>query len=928
MTNRRRIAFTAAGALVLLLAFLAAVPLLFRDRVVARVKAQVDGSVEARVDWSSAGLTLVRSFPNLALRLDDLVVTGVDRFEGDTLVSVQRFRLVLDAWSVVRSVRGGEPIIVRSIDMTRPDVRLVVLEDGAANWDITGSDPAVDDRDARPLSLKLRKLEIRDGAFSMDNREAGLNASLVGVRQSLRGDFGASTFTIATRTHADAVSVRFAGVPYLAGVRLDIDADVDADLAAGRYTIRRNELRLNDLVLAVTGIVTTAADSVGIDVAFNSPRSEFAEILSLLPAIYTRDFATIQTSGTMSVAGNVRGGYGPDRFPALALRAQVENGTFRYPDLPLPAEGIFLDLSIENPGGDIDSTTVNLDRIRVVIGGEPVEGSFVMRTPVSDPDIAFRLTGRADLADVGRTIKLADVERMAGVVTADASMRARLSHLEERQYDRVSADGTVSVTQFVMAGSELPHDVFIEDALLRLTPQHAELASFNGRIGASDIALTGQLDNLVGFLLRDGDLRGQARLTSKVLDLNEWRSDDAARAIPVPGRIDFTLDAAVARLAFDELDIRDARGSLRVHDQRLTLDGFSMNMLGGAVAMTGYYETTQPDRPTFDMDLRMTELDVPSAFAGLGSVQAFAPVARYASGTVSADVRMTGALGLDMAPVYSGLTGRGTFEAMGLSLEGFPALAQLADVLKVEQLRSPSIEGVTSTFEIHDGRMHVRPFNVRMGEMGMHVSGSNGIDQTLQYTLVLDLPRSVLGAEANRAITGLVAQTARAGLDLQAAERVSMGVQLGGTVGNPSVTPEFRGTAGSALAGVEQGLRDEAARRVDSVEQRADSAAAEARRRAQEQAERLVAEAEQRAAAIRAEARVLAESVRTEGYEQADALVERASGPVARAAARTAADRLRRETDERANRIISEADARADQLVAEARRRADDGAGG
>ena len=44
----------------------------------------------------------------------------------------------------------------------------------------------------------------------------------------------------------------------------------------------------------------------------------------------------------MSVSGRVRGAYGPSDFPALAIRAQVQGGAFRHPDLPLPTRDIAL----------------------------------------------------------------------------------------------------------------------------------------------------------------------------------------------------------------------------------------------------------------------------------------------------------------------------------------------------------------------------------------------------------------------------------------------------------------------------------------------------------------------------------------------------------------------------------------------------------
>jgi hypothetical protein len=922
MKDRRRIALVAAGAVVLVLATLAAFPLLFRDRVVALVKAQVDSAVDARVDWGGTHLTLLRTFPNLTLRLDDVAVTGVGAFEGDTLVSAARFALVLDAWSLLRGLRGRDAFVIRSIELDRPAVHLLVLEDGSANWAITRptEEPAEPGRD---IALRLRKLEVRNGSIRVENRQSDLAASVAGLNQTLRGDFAAGAFTLRAVTNADAVSLRFAGVPYLAGVRLGIDADVTVDNVAGIVTLNDNEFRLNELLLTGTGSFSTAGDSSSLDIAFASPRTAFRDILSLVPAIYARDFAALQTSGSMAVEGRVAGGYGNGLFPALSIRATVEDGMFRYPDLPLPAEGIRFDMTVENPGGDIDSTVVRLEQLRVVIGGEPITGSFTMRTPVSDPDISFRLAGRADLADVARTVRFEDMERMAGIITADAAMRARMSHLEQGRYEQVSAEGGITVAQLVLEGMELPHALLIEEAALRLTPRHAELSTFRGRIGSSDITLAGELDNLIGFLLRADDLRGRARLASSFFDLNEWRSDDAMQAIIVPGRIDFELDAAVERLAFNELDIRDARGRLRVRDRRVALDGFRMAMLGGAVAVDGFYETvTGAERPAFDVHVRMTDVDVPTTFASINTVRAFAPVARYATGSVSADVRLTGELEQDMMPVFGGLSGRGTFEAIRLALEDFPPLTGLASLVRVEQLRNPTLEGVQSTFEIRDGRMHVRPFDVRAGEFTMSVAGSNGFDQSLDYALVLRLPRAVLGVEADRAITGLVSQAGRVGVELQRMETISLGVQLGGSVNAPTFGTTLVSTTDSRVDAIEQGLRDEAARRVDAAGERVDSAATEARRRAQAEAERAIAEAEQRADAIRAEARDAAEKVRQEGYAQADALVERASGAVARAAARTAADRLRREADQNADRITREADARADALVAEARRRA------
>jgi len=120
MKKRTKVLIAIGILFVLPIVAIAVVPIVFRDRIVARVKAEINRSIEARVDWRDVGLGLFRNFPNLTLSLDDLTVAGTKRFAGDTLARVGRVQVVLDLASVVGSVRRGAPIIVRAVDVDRP----------------------------------------------------------------------------------------------------------------------------------------------------------------------------------------------------------------------------------------------------------------------------------------------------------------------------------------------------------------------------------------------------------------------------------------------------------------------------------------------------------------------------------------------------------------------------------------------------------------------------------------------------------------------------------------------------------------------------------------------------------------------------------------------------------------------------------------
>jgi hypothetical protein len=899
----------AVGTLILLVvALLFVLPLLFRDRIAQRVKTEVNRSLDARVDWRDAGLTFFRDFPNLTLTLDDLAAANVGRFQGDTLAAVRHLRVVLDLASVLGNVMSGSQIIVRAVELDRPRLRLIKLEDGTANWDITKKTPETAQpqaKAARPVAISLRRFQITDAAVAFDNRQAKLKASLSGFDQSLSGDFSRDLVGIQTKADADTVSVTFAGIPYLNRVQLGLTADIQADLAKKAFTLKDTELRLNDLKLGVAGSANAAGKNTGLDLAFKAPSTNFRTILSLVPAVYAHDFQKVKTAGTIAVDGRVKGEYGDSAFPSLALNARVDNAAFQYPDLPLPARDIMMDLSITNPGGSADATVVRLQKFHLRIGRNPVDASLVLRTPLSDPDVDARVAGKVDLADVRRTMKLEGIDQLAGTVAADAAVRTRMSYVDTKQYAKVAASGTVDVADLTVKGKDLPKPLAIQEASLRLAPERAELRSFNGSIGRSDVQATGTLENLLGYMLRDDVLRGSATVRSNRFDLNEWKSGESdLQVIPVPPRIDFGLDATVAELTYDKLKMTNAHGHLRVKDQRVTLEDFRMNTLGGEIGLTGFYETTNLAKPTFDVGLKLAKVDIPAAFQAFTTVQMLAPVAKYAVGTMSTDLRVNGALGKNMMPLFPGLSGGGTVQTSSLDLKDFPPLQKVVDLTKLRFLDNPGLDALRAAFQIRDGRLFVQPFDVKLGGTTMNVSGSNGLDQSLQYTLGLRVPRSLMGGAANSAIAGLVSKAGAAGIDLTAAPEIGLGIQLGGTVTNPSVKADVSSVASSVQEGAQKALQQAAAQKVDSAGMR------------------LVQEAEQRAAGIRQEAQTLADKVKREGYQQADSLTAKATNPLLKVAAGTAADQLRKQADEKAAGIISEANKRADDLVAEARQKA------
>src|ERR1044071_9612810 len=98
---------------VILLIILVSVPFLFKGKIMAKIKEETNKNLNAKVDFSDAGLSLIRNFPNLSLSISNLSVINMEPFAGDTLVYSKSLDITIDLMSVI----SGDQIKIRKVSV-------------------------------------------------------------------------------------------------------------------------------------------------------------------------------------------------------------------------------------------------------------------------------------------------------------------------------------------------------------------------------------------------------------------------------------------------------------------------------------------------------------------------------------------------------------------------------------------------------------------------------------------------------------------------------------------------------------------------------------------------------------------------------------------------------------------------------------------
>lgn len=872
-------------------------PLLLRGKIGDIVKREANAMLAARLDFEKLDISLLRNFPNASLNLKGLTLVGTDRFEGDTIVAARRITVVVNLMSLV----GDEGFEVRKIILASPALHAHKLADGAVNWDVMKPSEPADTtaaEESAPSSFRLsvRDFRLTDAVIRYEDDSTGMELRTAPLSLRLSGDMSAESTQLDLDLLAGGVDFTQGGVPLLHDAELALDAEIDADLAEKRFTFSRNTLRLNAIEMRLDGWVQQVGDALAMDVSAGCSEVRFKDLLSLIPAFYKHEFRSLAASGELSMELWARGQMHGAQLPAFELKTEVHNGSFQYSSLPKAVTDINIAAKVSNAGGELDKTEVEISEFGLKMAGNSLSATGYATNLMSDPTFRATLSGRVDLGAIREVYPLEKGIDLAGRIAASMKLSGRMSDVESGRYERISASGSLVVEQLGLHVQQLP-EVFIRRAAATISPQAMTLGEFGVTVGGSDLSATGQLTGYLGYLMRGEQLAGRLYVKSDLLDLNEIRAAvpaDAeaesaeaekpaeevaaapAQAIVVPKNLNLSLNAELKKVLFEKMVITDIAGEMSVAGGTLSLDRLGLQLFDGKASASGRYSTAaDPAHPTLSLAASIAKASFPRTFEEIEAVRQLAPIFEKASGDYSLSIDMRTTLDAAMSPDLMSLTAQGELSSENVSVEGVEAFDKLADLLKNDKLRRIEARDLKIRFSIKDGRVTTEPFDLKMGDVNVNMSGTTGLDRTIDYTAKVTLPAGVGG------VLGAV------------------NVGIGGTFTSPKITLGVQET-------VEQVVSNVVSEQIDNLTGGRGGLLSD--------------DTQTRAAALREEAQRAGEKLVEAAETQRQKLVDAAAkkGTLAKIAAEAAGDALVDEAKKQSKALLEEAEKQIQKLMQEA----------
>jgi hypothetical protein len=531
--------------------------------------------------------------------------------------------------------------------------------------------------------------------------------------------------------------------------------------------------------------------------------------------------ANVQAKGNLSVVTDKQ--QGP--FTAKG-NIDIRNLSYSSKDFPKPIKHANVKILVENPDGVADHTVITMTEGHAEIGTEPIEFALKVRNPFSDILFDGKAAGRFNLANISQFVTLEPGTALSGFLEADINFSGRKSYIDKETYEKINTLGNVTLSDLSYASKDYPEGVKVDNLSGYFTPQNVVVSHVNGKYKSTAFQGDGSVANFLGYALKDETLTGNFRFEADKVDLNELMGveDTAAAAettsepFAVPANIDFKLNAKAGSVKYDNINLQQLSGLLRVENETVRMTDVQANTLGGVMVVNGSYSTkVNKKQPDISLTYDMKNINIQEAFYAFNSFQKLMPVGQFISGKLSSELSLNGKLGETMMPELNTMNGKGLFLVVEGLLKNFKPLTQLSQTLNIADLNDLSLKNISSNFEFANGKVFVKPFTVKAKDMEMEIGGMHGLDQSLDYIINLKVPRSKLGEKGNQYVNNLVTQAANKGIPVKVDETVSFNVNMGGTIKSPVFKINLKEAGASLAADLKKQAADFAKAKVDSV---------------------------------------------------------------------------------------------------------------
>jgi|GEM_PF-2806024 len=815
------------------------VPTVFKDEIVEKLKITLNDQLNAEVDFDDINISILSSFPNARVDIENLTITGIDKYADTELYNSKHTMLDVSLPSLIKE---DIPYQLREVTLDNAHITIVRSKDGTANYSITKESEG----EAASYTLDLQKYSLNDSKITYIDQSAKLKMTIDDLNHNGTGRFTENIYDLDTYSQSGNMTVISDGVSYLRNAK-DIKGNYNS--LASVYPALDIDLNISDAYVKYNNM-PTAVEKIFAQIQIDAKEGNYNDMIVNIPALKAQ-------VGDDPVDAHLM-------ITESSSDPKVEGGLVADVDLrnwksALPAEMIIdmngkVNADIEFGGrvSDIESSNyealalkgnVSISDLDVKRASSPdlvIKSGTVIATPKKlDIDMNGVRYGKSDLSiksNVSNPLLLAINTNVPIVAVLDINAGTIDANelLGPTDTNANTANQSTSGIGFNIENSKVELNATVDKIIYsdqtwtkvdlegKLDGDKIDITNATAMLDDNDVSIKGALNNPLGYMEGTETLTGKIDVKSNKLDMNDFMtetSDTESTVFLIPDNVDVDITASIKDLTYTNMNMVNSKATIEIIDQKANITSLTTNTLGGEIAMQGAYNTKDIASPSFDMMLDFNKIEFVKAFDKMETMQKLAPIAKYISGFFNSTLTFKGNLGQDMMPDLATLDASGFVETFASSIDNFKVLDGLAEKLDIEELKSLALENTKNWFEIVDGTVELKPKKFTVKDIDMAIAGKHGFGKDMNYFLEMKVPRQILKDNVvtgilNQGMTKVEAEAAKYGIKIGTGDYINLEIGITGSMQSPkySIKP-----VGYESGDIKDAVQDEINNQIETV---------------------------------------------------------------------------------------------------------------
>ncbi len=709
-----------------------------KEYVVKQLNKQLN--TEIIVDGKDIDFTVIKNFPHASIDFKNIkVLEAVNRANKDTLFNAGEISLQFNIVDVFK-----KNYHIKKIEVDNANLKIRIDKNGNDNYHFWK--PSADTANTA-FSFALEDIVLNNVRFVFKNSKTRQSIDATVKKSNLSGNFSDKHYSLETVSDVYVNYFKADSTIYIKKKNIHSQVDLAVDTEMPSYKITKGKLKIENLVVEVTGNVIAANNEPVLNLGIKGKDMDIKSVLSLIPDKYKGKINDYESNGEFYFSATVQGSFSNKQTPQVVADFGIKNADISRIKDNIVLHNVNLNGHYSNGNKNKKQPSeLTLIPFSATINKGSIAGEVSFRN-LDNPSFDGKIKGSLSLDELQKFIKIDTIETITGQIKIDAEFTGEGKNISSGNYDAVTTNGDLSITGMNLKLKNNSMTFTAINGDFKFDNNDLVINSFNGNAGHSDFDMKGTFKNMMGFILKENqDITVDATFISKNIDLNELlankdktKESNSKYKLRFSEHINVNLNSEIQHLVFRKFEATNIQGTIKLKDKKLICDPVVLSTMGGNITTSGLVDGSDTTKLLVTCFSDMNSINITKLFYEFENFGETAITDKNIKGVASAKVNfateLSPELKINMDKLYAGAD----MTIENGELNNVEAMKSLSRFIELKDLENVRFSTLKNQIEIKNKMVTIPKMEVKSNAINIIASGTHTFNNDINYKVKLSL---------------------------------------------------------------------------------------------------------------------------------------------------------------------------------------------